>query len=407
MNKREQARAGRLFRASHLSNDAQRDNNSCCAFCCVLPAKARTILLALVIAALAVLAPIATGAGTAYAYMNEDKTTAVVADFDELKKAVEGSDGYANVEQIIIDPQAAVDFAENENAQVSYGDGAFYIPIEQPIRVSRPVTITNAEGVQVVFARSAKGGNGEFDSRAFAGANEDWPAFFNVINTRGKLTIEGDIVMSGEQVSADFNEADASFSFDVEAKEWSRGNGTGIVDGGYFLHSVSGGEIVVNEGVQITGLTTDSTVKNASPVYLGGGSTYIMNGGAITGNDFGVTAKDVADATTAGAITVEDSKTTANLNEGEISGNVADVAGVFVKEGASLGVTNKFNIDENDIYRADDAKATEESTKDETRDAAPQETTVAPKRLMKNAASALRNGGTTTTQIIEDGHAHD
>ena len=206
MNTRGQERANRLFAASHIGNTAQHETDSSCAFCCSLPARARTLVLALVIAAMAfVSSPFTMEDGKAHAYMYEDKTTAVVADFDELKKAVEGSDGYGRVTNIVIDPQAAVAFADDENAEVEYGDGTFYIPIEQPLRVSRDITITTAEGVQVVLARSAKGGNGDHDSSAFSGANEEWPGFFNVITSNGKLTIEGNIVMTGDEVSATFD----------------------------------------------------------------------------------------------------------------------------------------------------------------------------------------------------------
>ena len=415
MNKRELTRAA-LFASSHKGNTQLRGDSSC-AFCCVLPARVRTFVLALMITALTVMAsPFVTEAGAAHAYISEDKTTAVVADFDELKKAVEGSDGYANVEQIIIDPQAAVDFADKKDADIEYGDGAFYIPIEQPIRISREVTITTAEDVQVILARSAKGGNGDYDSKDFSGANEEWPAFFNLITPRAGLTIEGNITMSGDVVAADFNEEKASFTFDVEEKEWSRGNGTGIVDGGFFVHSSNGGSVVINgasnsdekatENVVFTNFVTDTTVINAAPIYVGGGSTLEMNGGSITGNDVGFSDEE---SNTAGAIMIKDKKTSVELNDGEIAGNRGYAGDILADEESVVNVSDKFIVADNTSFEKKDAEASDNTedakATEESKDAAPQETTAAPKRLMKNAAPALRNGGNTppSSIVVVDG----
>ena len=325
-----------------------------------------------------------------YAYAgNETSSSVRVATFDQLSDAL----GNDEVSDIIIDPQAAKELADDKNTDgITFGGSdSFYIPVESPLVVSHDVTISSEEAV--TFARSGKGGDGRYDSSAFRGQSKETPALFNV--EQGKtLTLDADITITGEEVSSSFDEDRASFEFTVKS-------GDGIC----FIYT-KGGSVVMNEGVLLTGLSTDGNTK--APVYIDGTdgpASLEINGAEITDNSL---VQTEGGKSTAGGVMLRGANASAELRKGEISGNSADVAGVIVKEGAGLNVDDSFGIDEKDIYEEKAAKETsdeetvtkeeaaekEESGKKEVSKDAAEETAAAPKRTLKSTGSpALRNGG--------------
>ena len=90
-----------------------------------------------------------------YAYAGNETCSSVrVATFDQLSDAL----GNDEVSDIIIDPQAAKELADDKNTDgITFGGSdSFYIPVESPLVVSHDVTISSAEAV--IFARSGNGG---------------------------------------------------------------------------------------------------------------------------------------------------------------------------------------------------------------------------------------------------------
>ena len=124
--------------------------------------------------------------GTAYAAngIEVEKGKVSVATYDQLRIALEETQG---IKEIIIDPQAAVD----NNKLVTYSveddeeNGAFYIAFDGPLTVPHEITIKNADGVDVRFARSA----------SFR-RDQGKPALLNV-DPSGTLNLEGLITMTG------------------------------------------------------------------------------------------------------------------------------------------------------------------------------------------------------------------
>jgi len=384
---------------------------------------ARTLVLTLAITMTMVMGTALFTNSIAYA-QSGDGATVRVATFDQLRDAL----GNGGVSDIIIDPQAAEEFADNEGAEISFdGSDVFYIPIEYPLVVSHDVTISSE--VAVNFARSGNGGSGKYDSRAFRGQNEVTPALFNV--DQGKtLELSGDIAMTGEEVSATFDSAEGSFLFTVKARDnlgddedgneaWSYGSDPGkLSTGGYFIYT-KGGNVVVNDDILLMGLNTKDNVKDIAPVYIDGtarAATLTVDGAEIVDNNLGQTEDGNS---TAGAVILKGSNATAALNSGEISNNNADVAGIIVKEEAELELGNDFGINDSDIYdekaeeaakeEADEEEAAEEETKEETVEEAP---IVAPKKSLKSSkapATQMRSTGAAATSktVIITGNPSD
>ena len=374
---------------------------------------ARTLILTLVITMTMVMGT-AFFANTAQAVSGSGATVRV-ATFDQLNDAL----GNGGVSDIIIDPQAAEEFADNEDAEISFdGSDVFYIPIEYPLVVSHDVTISSE--VAVNFARSGNGGSGKYDSKTFRGQNEVTPALFNV--DQGKtLELSGDIAMTGEEVSATFDSAEGSFLFTVKARDnlgededgneaWSYGSDPGkLSKGGYFIYT-KGGNVVMNDGILLMGLNTQDNVKDIAPVYIDGtakAATLTVDGAEIVDNNLGQTEDGNS---TAGAVILKGSNATAALNSGEISNNNADVAGIIVKEEAELELGSDFGINDSDIYdeKAEEAakeeaaeeKAAEEETKEEAVEEAP---IVAPKKSLKSfkaPATQMRSTGNVVNGTI-------
>ena len=143
-----------------------------------------------------------------------------------------------------------------------------------------------------------------------------------------------------------------------------------VKPGGYFIHAADHGNVIINDGVTLTGLHTAADVKNAAPVYIAGGSSFNMNGGTISGNTVGYGADEKSDSqqtiqwlknklrtgltNTAGGIIFAGNGTKASITGGTIEKNQADSGAMIVKDDALVEfgtdgstATNNPSLDEN------------------------------------------------------------
>lgn len=221
----------------------------------------RAFVLALVVAMATMLLSGAAYAANGTTDGSDTQGVVSVATYEQLRIALEDTPG---VKEVVIDPQAAADTNDvTYSVEDDEENEAFYIPFDGPLTVSHEITIKNAEDVDVYFARS----------NSFR-RDQGKPALLNV-DPSGSLNLKGLITMTGEEVTATFDEGNEetapNFLFSVKTKDgtgednevWNRGQ---LPEGGFYIQN-NGGKVKLDGDVILADFFTSEDVKGVEPIY--------------------------------------------------------------------------------------------------------------------------------------------